>query len=164
MLRAVSDILLCLKNMEVRTIVLFNIKVSFRFFLLQIIALSCVFLDKPFTSWKRLLQRSSLLTNSHFFLVYKTVPPCQKSDLYQIRTRTEKFCWKKTVLMINRRENTKTSPPFFFLVEKCGYKAVILTDSTMSLPFFFLIYTNILNSFFLANKAVEAETLVWVGT
>ena len=114
MLRAVSDILLCLKNMEVRTIVLFNIKVSFRFFLLQIIALSCVFLDKPFTSWKRLLQRSSLLTNSHFFLVYKTVPPCQKSDLYQIRTRTEKFCWKKTVLMINRRENTKTSPPFFF--------------------------------------------------
>lgn len=50
MLRAVSDILLCLKNMEVRTIVLFNIKVSFRFFLLQIIALSCVFLDKPFTS------------------------------------------------------------------------------------------------------------------
>jgi len=47
MLQAVSDTLLCLKNMEVRTIVLFNIKVSLGFFLLQIIALSCVFHDKP---------------------------------------------------------------------------------------------------------------------
>lgn len=91
MLQAVSDILLCLKNMEVRTIVLFNIKVSSRFFLLQIIALSCLPLINLLLV-ERDCYRDPVFLQIHIFLVYKIVPPCQKSDLYQIRTRTEKFC------------------------------------------------------------------------
>ena len=66
MLWAVSDTLLCLKNMEVRTVVLFNIKVSLRFFLLQIIALSCVFLDKPLLV-ERDCYRDSVFLQIHIF-------------------------------------------------------------------------------------------------
>ena len=113
MLRAVSDILLCLKNMEVRTIVLFNIKVSFRFFLLQIIALSCVFLDKPFTSWKRLLQRSSLLTNSHFFLVYKTVPHVRNLIYTKSEPELRNSVERRLCLWLTG-ERIPRLPPLFF--------------------------------------------------